>query len=90
MVLLRQRLVLVWALLVVVTLVAWRLAAEGDPRAFHPSTAVSVGVVLIALVKVRFVVRWFMEVRTAPAWLGWATDGWLASVGVLVLGFVLL
>jgi hypothetical protein len=45
-----------------------------------------VGAVLIALVKVRLILREFMEVRHAPVLLGRLTDLWLALTAVAVLG----
>jgi len=38
---------------------------------------VALAVLLIALVKCRFVIRTYMEVRYAPRWLQNACDGWL-------------
>jgi hypothetical protein len=83
--LLRNRQTAVWAFLVAVTLVSWWVAAEGDPRSLHASKPITTVVVLIALVKVRLVIRSFMEVRTAPLWLRGICDAWLATTLTLLL-----
>ncbi|MBW8482664.1 cytochrome C oxidase subunit IV family protein [Actinomadura parmotrematis] len=65
----------VWAALCAVTVLSWRLGTERTAGA-----AVTVAVLAIALVKARFVVRCFMEVQDAPAWLRRLTDVWLAAL----------
>ena len=35
------------------------------------------------------IIRYFMEVRTAPRWLKLATDGWLAVLWVTILAIYL-
>jgi hypothetical protein len=86
----RNPLSLVWVFLVVTTLVSWWLGAGGlvtahvnevDPDSF----AVTLGIILIAALKVRFVFWHFMEVRHAPSWLRWACDSWLVFLVVVVL-----
>ena len=76
-----------WALLCALTGLSWALAAE---RRFTPGTALTIAVVAIAAVKTRFVIREFMEVRTAPRWLRRATDGWLAALMAAIIGLYLL
>ena len=39
-------------------------------------------ILLVALGKVRLIVRWFMEVRDAPRPLGWIMDAWLVGTAV--------
>ena len=79
---LRGRLTLVWMLLVVVTFVSWWLAARGESGRLEANLAVTAGVVAIALVKTRLVFWHFMEIRTAPSWLRWNCDGWLAFLAL--------
>jgi hypothetical protein len=64
----------VWLLLSAVTLVS---AALGATDGFEPSELVTAGVLVIAAVKARFILRDFMDVRAAPAWLRYGTDAWL-------------
>jgi hypothetical protein len=44
----------------------------------------------IAGAKTRFVIRQFMDVRTAPHWLRRATDGWLVVLIAAIIGLYLL
>jgi Prokaryotic Cytochrome C oxidase subunit IV len=70
-----KRLALWWALLVVLTLVSFRGA-----RAFASPAQVAAAVLVIAFVKVRIVVRQFMEVRHAPMALRLLLDAWVIVV----------
>ena len=76
-----------WVLLCALTGLSWALAAT---RRLSPSTALTMVVFAIAAVKVRFVIRQFMDVRTAPHWLRRVTDGWLAVLVAAILGLYLL
>jgi hypothetical protein len=51
-----------------------------------PSTAVTVSVIAIALIKVRIIFREFMEVRQAPALLCRLTDAWVLLMAVFLFG----
>ena len=58
-----------------------------DGRAsLAPSAAITSGAIVIALVKVRIILREFMEVRHAPSLLCRLTDAWIALAGVGLLG----
>ena len=81
---LRGRLTLVWMLLVAVTFASWWLGARGEIGRLEVDLAVTAAVVAIALVKIRLVFSHFMEVRTAPSWLRWNCDGWLALLGLMI------
>ena len=76
-----------WALLSALTVVSWGLAAT---RRFTPDTALTIVVLAIAAVKTRLVIRQFMDVRAAPAWLRRATDAWLAVLMAAIIGLYLL
>lgn len=80
----KARVTRVWLLLSAVTLVSAALAAADG---FRLSALITAGVVVIAVVKARFILRDFMDVRTAPAWLRHGTDAWLA---VLLAVFLVL
>jgi hypothetical protein len=54
---------------------------------FQASSLATIGVVLFAAIKSRLVIRHFMDVRFAPAWLLWTCDGWLAFVIAMVFAF---
>ena len=83
---LRGRLTLVWMLLVAATFASWWVGARGDGGGLEGNLSVTGLVVAIALVKTRLVFWHFMEVRTAPSWLRWNCDGWLAFLGLLLFG----
>ena len=70
----------VWFALVVATAVSWYLGTgDGDPR------TVTTVVVAVALVKTRFVLRYFMEVRHAPTALRLLADAWVIGVCTAIL-----
>jgi hypothetical protein len=77
--LLRDRITVVWAGLVLAALVSWLLGIG------HELPAVSAGVVilLVAFVKVRFVGRYFMELRDAPIPLLILFETWVAAVAAV-------
>lgn len=75
-----------WIILSAITIVSWWLAPSHDhgvPAA--PSALITVAVILLAFIKGRIIIRYFMEVRTAPRWLKLATDAWLTVLWVAVL-----
>ena len=80
-----RRLLVVWLALSAVTLAQLGLGAGAERSALAPSATIAVGAIGIALLKVRFILREFMEVRHAPALLGRVTDLWLALTGVVLL-----
>lgn len=85
-VLLRNRLVTVWAVLTLVTVVSWLTARDGGASHVLNAT-VTVTVLLIAAVKSQLVIWYFMEVRHAPGWLRVTTGAWVAGLFALLLGF---
>lgn len=79
---LHPRATMTWLCLLGVTFVSWTLGhgvGIGDP---HAAGAI---IIAVTFVKVRLVIREFMEVRTAPPWLRFGTDGWLLLVGTVLL-----
>lgn len=76
-----RRITVVWAVLCLVTVVSWWLG-HGAAVA---SVAITVSVVALTMIKCRLIIREFMEVRTAPAWLRFGTDAWLAALSAAVL-----
>jgi hypothetical protein len=84
--LVEKRLFVVWiALSLISVLQLWLSSANGEAT-LTPNAAITVGVIAMALVKVRFIVREFMEVRHAPALLCRLTDAWIAITAVALLG----
>jgi hypothetical protein len=76
---LRNPLTYVWAFLTAITVASWWIG-RGNGAEFQINAPVTIGVLLIALIKSRCVIRYFMEVRAAPLWLRRVCDGWLIAV----------
>jgi hypothetical protein len=74
----KSRLGIVLALLVFVTLLSWFLGTGGGGHPTKVNLAISAAVIFIALLKVRLILREFMEVGMAPAWVRRTSDAWLA------------
>lgn len=79
----RLTIFLVWLFLVLATCLSlWvgenRIPAAGAVRA----TSLLIG---LALIKIRLVVHYLMEVRTAPLVLRRVLDGWLTLAGTAIL-----
>jgi hypothetical protein len=81
-----RRLLIVWLALSTITCVSLWLGSLHHHDAFKPNAAITFSVIVIALVKVRVIVREFMEVRNAPNLLRRLTDMWLGLTGVSLLG----
>jgi heme/copper-type cytochrome/quinol oxidase subunit 4 len=81
----RNPAVAVWAVLIVATCAStWWLSKD----AFSPMVG-TVAIIVVAALKIRFVVLYFMEVRTAPISLRVVTEVWLLAVTGLILGMYL-
>jgi hypothetical protein len=81
-----RRLIAVWLALSAITLAQLGVGSVGDQGALGPNAAISAGAIAIALLKVRIIIREFMEVRHAPVLLGRLTDLWVVLTGVILLG----
>lgn len=81
-----RRLLLVWLGLSTITILQWGLSSSATQEVLTPNAAVTFGVIAMALVKVRFIVREFMEVCHAPALLCRLTDAWIALTTLALLG----
>jgi hypothetical protein len=73
-----KRLTFVWLALSAITL--------GERNSLTPNAAVTSSAIVIALIKVRVIIREFMEVRHAPVLLCRLTDLWMVLTGVSLLG----
>ena len=80
-----KRLLVVCLALSAITMVSVWIGSDGQ-GALRPNAAATTSAIVIALVKVRFIFREFMEVRHAPVLLGRLTDLWLVVTGVSLLG----
>ena len=81
-----KRLSFVWLALSAITLAQLALGSLGEQGALAPNAAVTSIAIVIALIKVRVIVREFMEGRHAPVLLSRLTDLWVALTGVSLLG----
>ena len=85
-----MRLFVVWLILVGITVAYLGIdRAANDHGVATASTAVTVAAICLALVKVRIIMREFMEVRGAPQLLCRLTDFWVLLMGVAMLGVYL-
>ena len=73
----RSRLAFVLVLLVFVTILSWYPATGGGGHPMTPNLAISATVLFIAMLKARVILREFMEVGFAPAWVRRTTDAWV-------------
>lgn len=74
----QSRLLLSWFGLSAVTLLAWWIGAHHGTGPLKPDLAVAFGAISITAVKVRVILREFMDVRHAPARLRHMSDALLA------------
>ena len=81
-----KRLLFVWGVLSAITLASLWVSGFDGPQGLAPNAAITSGVIATALVKVRLILREFMEVRHAPVLLCRLTDAWLLFTGVALLG----
>ncbi|HEY9315950.1 cytochrome C oxidase subunit IV family protein [Williamsia sp.] len=87
---LRTTVVRVWLFLMVSTLISWwvgsvTIAGLGDSG--NARDVYTTIVLLIAIIKVWFVIRYFMEVREAPRRLRTICDVWVVLVGLTIISF---
>ena|SRR6266487_2462313 len=82
-----KRLFIVWLVLVGITLLyLWIDHSVDKSRILIASTLVTVAAISLACVKVRVIMREFMEVRNAPPFLGQVTDLWVVLMAVALIG----
>ena len=74
---LRRRITAVWLLLVVATAASWEL---GHGFGFDEVRVASAAILVIAFIKVRYVILDFMEIRHAPWAMRLVGEGWLIAV----------
>ncbi len=80
---------LVWLALSAITVVSWWLAPGHSGGHGSASVPITVAAIVLGLVKCRLIIRYFMEVRTAPKWLRHSTDAWLVTLWAAVLAIYL-
>ena len=81
-----KRLIVVWLALSAITILQLGVSSLDARESLTPNAAVTSGAILIAMLKVRIILREFMEVRHAPGLLRRLTDLWVVLAGVSLLG----
>lgn len=72
----------VWAVLILLTAANRLLMKLGFWHNPTDHRILGTGILALAFVKARLIIRYFMEVREAPALLGWILDAWVLAVFV--------
>ena len=80
-----KRLIVVWLGLSAITILLAVGSIDGR-AALAGHSAIAAAAIGIALIKVRIIIREFMEVRHAPVLLGRLTDLWVVLTGAILLG----
>jgi hypothetical protein len=76
----------VWLALSAITIVQLGVRSIDGHPALAGNSAIAAAAIGIALLKVRIIIREFMEVRHAPVLLGRLTDLWVVLTGAILLG----
>lgn len=80
----------VWLALTVITVSSSWLAPGHVSNVATASIPITVAAMVLGLIKSRLIIRYFMEVNSAPAWLRRSTDVWLTVLWGSVLIIYLL
>ncbi len=83
----RNRLTYVWFFLSIITVISWWTGSGHGANSSHANVPVTAVVLMIALIKTRFVIRNYMEVRLAPTWLQLTCDAWLLCLFAVISCF---
>jgi hypothetical protein len=81
-----KRLIVVWLALSSITIMQLGVGSIDGHAALARNSAIAAGAIGVALVKVRIIMREFMEVRHAPVLLGRLTDLWVVLTAAILLG----
>ena len=84
--LIRNRITLVWSGLILATALSWVL---GHGLGFSDPRYTGVAILVVAFVKVRFVMLDFMELRHAPLAMRAAAEVWVLALGVVLIALFL-
>ncbi|CAA0101496.1 cytochrome C oxidase subunit IV family protein [Zhongshania aliphaticivorans] len=74
----------IWLLLMGLSLSSWILSMQSSRATGFVSIAI---ILVISLFKARLVLRNFMDVAEAPAWLRYSVDAWVLTVFIGLLAF---
>ena len=79
----------VWIILCALTIGTWWLAPGHSGGLAVRSIPITLAVIALGVIKGRLIIRYFMEVRSAPRWLKVATDAWLVILWLGILAIYL-
>jgi hypothetical protein len=74
-----------WLILSAITVMSWWLAPGHAGGHTTASIPITVAAILLGFIKGRMIIRYFMEVRSAPRWLRRSTDLWLVVLWTSIL-----
>lgn len=74
-----------WVVLSAITVLSWWLAPGHSEGPATASIPITVAAIVLGAIKSRVIIRYFMEVRSAPRWLQRSTDLWLVVLWGAVL-----
>ncbi|MFB4306235.1 cytochrome C oxidase subunit IV family protein [Actinomadura sp. GTD37] len=86
----KRAVLIAWAALSAATVLAWLLSPGESQSETTLGNELVAAIVIIAFVKCRLILRYFMEVRHAPRWLRHTTDAWLAVLWLTLLTIYLI
>ena len=84
----KHTITIVWLMLVTATGISWWLGT--DHSGARDASQATISIIVLSMMKVRFVILYFMEVRTAPIALRLSCEAWVAVVCGALLGLYLL
>ena len=80
--LIKNRITLIWFVLIAATALSWEM---GHGVGFDDIRYASIAIIVVSLVKVRFVILDFMEIRHAPAYMRIVGEAWCAIIGTVLV-----
>ncbi|PWR20948.1 cytochrome C oxidase subunit IV family protein [Zavarzinia compransoris] len=81
-----SRISAIWLFLVLATLASWEI---GHGLGFQDHRASSAAIIAVAMLKVRFVIRDFMEIRHAPLAYRLVADLWAGGIAIGLAAMIL-
>ena len=86
-----RRLAVAWLVVVAITLIYLVIDGSADDHGgLRANTIASLAAIGLALLKLRIIMREFMDVRHAPRVLRTLTDGLVVTIGVFLVGTYLI
>ena len=81
-----SRLTLIWVLLVAATAVSWEI---GHGVGLHDRRMAGAAIICVAMLKARYVLLDFMELRGAPRLPRLVAEGWVVALAIGMVGLFL-